>query len=121
MSYITQRGAETFFLKEGFDFAKNRIKYYIGNAEILKTALIKSGIKSVSGNSSPYVFSKCPNGLSSEEFSEKLLNTLGIMVTSGSGFGKSGEGYFRLSAFPSREEILEATDILTDKLDLVFN
>ncbi|MBO4323337.1 MAG: LL-diaminopimelate aminotransferase [Clostridia bacterium] len=114
VSYITQRGAETFFSSEGQKFAKRRADYYKANAEILKTALKKRGVSSFAGNSSPYVFSKCPEGFTSESFCEKLLVSLGIVATPGNGFGFSGEGYFRLSAFLPREEILKAHDLIAN-------
>ena len=121
VSYITQKGAESFFTKEGYEFAKKRAKYYKDGAEALKLALKNSGVPSLSGNSSPYVFSKCPKGYSSVSFCERLFDTLGIVATPGSAFGESGEGYFRLSAFSKREEILSASDTIGEKFCLYFN
>ena len=112
VSYITQRGAETFFSAEGGIEAQKRAAYYIDSAEILRISLKKVGIYSVSASSSPYVFAKCLKGGSSAEFCEKLLDKTGIAATPGSGFGKCGEGYFRLSAFRNRAEILKAADKL---------
>ncbi len=112
VSYITQKGAETFFSSEGQKQAIKRIKYYKTNAEILKIALKKAGFWFVNGNSSPYVFAKCPDNLSSEKFCEKLIDDYKIAATPGNAFGEGGEGYFRLSAFPKREDILAASDIL---------
>lgn len=111
VSYVTQKGAESYFTKEGQAESKRRIEYYKTNAEILKIALKKAGIESAAYNSSPYVFAKC-NKMPSEKFCETLIDEYGIAATPGNAFGKGGEGYFRLSAFPKREEILSAADIL---------
>ena len=114
VSYVTQRGAEAIFCKEGKEEVKKRINFYKSNVEILKIALKNKNLWYNNTVSSPYVFAKAPCGKTSREFCKELLEKLCIVATSGSGFLVGGEGYFRLSAFETRKKILEASDrILT--------
>ncbi|MCL2234584.1 MAG: LL-diaminopimelate aminotransferase [Firmicutes bacterium] len=113
VSYVIQRGAEAVFTDEGLSECKANIDYYMGNARILCDALTSMGISHTGGTNSPYVWLRCPNGLGSWEFFDKLLNEANLVGTPGAGFGKMGEGYFRLTAFGSREDVIEAVDRLS--------
>lgn len=112
VSYISQRGAEAFFSPEGIKATQKRINFYKTNAEILKIALKNLNLWYNNTVCSPYVFGECPNGVSSSDFCDRLLDELSIVATPGTGFLKGGEGFFRLSAFSKREQILNASDRL---------
>jgi LL-diaminopimelate aminotransferase len=113
LPYIVQRGAEAAFLPEGFAQSKANVNYYLKNAELISETLNKLGIWYCGGKNAPYVWLKCPNGLKSWEFFDRLLNKINIVGTPGSGFGVQGEGFFRLSAFGSKENTKEAMERLT--------
>lgn len=106
--YIVQRGAEAVFSDEGQKEIKENIDYYKENAKIISDTLEKCGIKHTGGKHSPYIWLKCPNNMKSWEFFDYLLNNLQVVGTPGSGFGKNGEGYFRLTSFGSKENTIEA-------------
>ena len=108
VSYIVQRGAEAIFSKEGLTEIKENINYYKENASIIANTLNELDIFFTGGKNSPYIWLKCPDNMSSWEFFDYLLNNINVVGTPGSGFGKNGEGFFRLSAFGSREDTLEA-------------
>ena len=110
VSVISQKGAEAFFSPDGQRETKKIINYYKNNAEIIKIAFKNKNLWYNSSCSSPYVFAKTPNGVSSTEFCEKIISELGVILTPGNAFGLGGEGFFRASAFPKRETILKATD-----------
>ena len=112
VSYISQRGAESFFSAECKKELKKRIDFYKTNVEILKIALKNVNLWYNNTVCSPYVFAKTPNGATSVNFCKELLEKLSIVATPGSGFLQGGEGYFRLSAFCKREDALEASDRL---------
>ena len=114
VSYVSQRGAETFFDKEVSTQLQKRIKFYKTNAEILKIALKSLNLWYNNTVCSPYVFAKTKNGENSQDFCQNLLSKYGIVATPGSGFLQGGEGYFRLSAFCSREDAITASDRLTN-------
>lgn len=107
-SYITQRGAEAIYTPEGAAQVKENIDYYMTNARILKEGIQNCGLKVFGGDNAPYLWIKTPNGLSSWKFFDKLLYEASIVGTPGVGFGPSGEGYLRLTAFGEREDTLEA-------------
>lgn len=107
-SYIVQCGAEAIYSEEGKKQIKENIKYYKGNAKIIKEGLEQAGYKVFGGVNSPYVWLKVPNNMTSWEFFDKLLEKANIVGTPGSGFGPSGEGYFRLTGFGTRENTIEA-------------
>lgn len=109
-SYIIQKGAAAVFTKDGKKEVDSIIDYYLENAKIIKTGLSKIGIESTGGDNSPYIWLKTPNNLSSWDFFHKLLNEVQVVGTPGSGFGKCGEGYFRLSAFGEKSNVIEAVD-----------
>ena len=108
VSYIAQRGAEAVYSEEGQKQIKENIKYYLKNAEYFRGELIKLGFTVYGGKNSPYIWFKVPNNLSSWEFFDKLLNKASIVGTPGAGFGKQGEGFFRITAFGKFEDYKEA-------------
>lgn len=108
VSYIVQRGAEAVFSKEGLAQTKKAIEYYMGNAKIISQSLEKIGIWFCGGENSPYIWLKCPNDMKSWDFFDALLDKANVVGTPGSGFGKNGEGYFRLTSFGNRENVIEA-------------
>ena len=107
-AYLIQKGAGAIFTKEGKKEITSIIDYYLENAKIIKDGLSTLGIESTGGINSPYIWLKTPGNLTSWEFFHKLLNEIQVVGTPGSGFGKCGEGYFRLSAFGERENVIEA-------------
>ncbi|WP_303030324.1 LL-diaminopimelate aminotransferase [uncultured Duncaniella sp.] len=107
-SYLTQRGAEALYSEEGQRQVKETIDYYLENARVMREGLRKAGYECVGGVNSPYVWIKAPEGMSSWEFFDYLLDRYHIVGTPGSGFGPSGEGYFRLTAFNTRENTEKA-------------
>ena len=113
--YVVQRAAEAALSDEGMAECMENIKYYKENARLIAELLTKKGIFFTGGTSSPYLWLKCPNGMGSWEFFDKLLNEAQVVGTPGAGFGRAGEGYFRLTAFGSRENTREAVERL-DKL-----
>ncbi|MBD5402373.1 LL-diaminopimelate aminotransferase [bacterium] len=114
--YIIQRGAEAVFTEEGQVEIQENLNYYKENAKIISDTLKKHNIWHIGGKHSPYIWLKCPNNMTSWEFFDYLLNNVQIVGTPGAGFGKNGEGYFRLTSFGSRENTLEAVKRLDDFL-----
>lgn len=110
VAYIVQRGAEAVFTPEGQRQIKESIDYYMENSGIISAALSKAGVWHVGGKNSPYIWLKCPGGMNSWEFFDFLLEKANVVGTPGSGFGKNGEGYFRMTAFASRENTIEAME-----------
>lgn len=104
VSYITQRGAEAVYNKEAKEQLKENIKYYMGNAQIIKEKFIEAGMNVYGGVNAPYVWVEVPKGETSWEFFDEMIEKYGIVGTPGSGFGPSGEGYFRLTGFGKRED-----------------
>ncbi|MEO1377135.1 MAG: LL-diaminopimelate aminotransferase [Cyanobacteria bacterium J06635_10] len=115
VSYIVQRGAEAVYSKEGQEQVKQLVSFYLENAKIIRDKLTAAGLQVYGGVNAPYVWVKTPNGLSSWDFFDKLVNTCNVVGTPGSGFGAAGEGYFRISAFNSRENVEEAMKRITEK------
>lgn len=107
-SYITQRGAEAVYSPEGKAQIRETIDYYMTNAQIMKEGLLDCGFQLYGGDNAPYLWVKTPGGLTSWKFFDKLLYEVNIVGTPGVGFGPSGEGYLRLTAFGDREETQEA-------------
>lgn len=110
--YIVQKGAAAVFSKEGREQILNNINYYRENAKIIADCMDRLNIWYTGGKNSPYIWLKCPNGLKSWEFFDLLLNEIQVVGTPGAGFGENGEGFFRLTAFGSREVTLEAVSRL---------
>lgn len=109
-SYITQRGAEAIYTEEGRKQIKENIAYYQENAKIIRRGLQEAGFIVYGGVNAPYIWLKLPNGVKSWDFFDNLLNEIAVVGTPGIGFGPSGEGYFRLTAFGSRENTIEAME-----------
>lgn len=110
VSYVVQRGAEAVFTEEGNKQIKESLNYYRKNAEIISQTLTELGIEFYGGKNSPYIWLKCPLGMSSWEFFDFLLEKGNIVGTPGAGFGTSGEGFFRLTAFNTNERTAEAME-----------
>ena len=108
--YIVQKGAQKVFSKEGLAQCKANLAYYQENAKIIMQALDKCGIKYFGGMHSPYIWLECPKGMDSWAFFDYLLNKIALVGTPGSGFGKMGTKYFRLTAFGSRENTIEGME-----------
>ena len=115
-AYIIQRGAAAVFSPEGYAQTRENINYYRENARLIMDFMDKKGISYTGGQNSPYIWLKCPDGLGSWELFDKLLNSAAVVGTPGAGFGKNGEGRFRLTSFGSREGTVEALG----RLDLIF-
>jgi LL-diaminopimelate aminotransferase len=107
-SYISQRAAEAIYTPEGKKQVKETIDYYMGNAKIMFDALTRLGFKVYGGVNAPYLWVKTPDGVESWKFFEQLLYGAAVVCTPGVGFGPSGEGYFRLTAFGDRDDCKEA-------------
>lgn len=108
VSYVVQRGAAAVFTEEGEKQIKENLAYYRENAKIIADCMDECGIFYTGGKNSPYIWLECPKGMTSWEFFDYLLENAQVVGTPGSGFGKNGEGFFRLTAFGSRETTLEA-------------
>lgn len=108
VSYVTQRGAEAVYSEEGMKEIRENIKYYQDNAEIIKKGLDDAKIDYVGGINAPYIWLKVPNNMKSWDYFDLLLQKANIVGTPGVGFGPSGEGYFRLTAFGDRKNTIEA-------------
>ncbi|RUR86658.1 LL-diaminopimelate aminotransferase [Chlorogloeopsis fritschii PCC 6912] len=115
VSYIVQRGAEAVYSEAGQAQTKALVSFYLENAKIIREQLTAAGLAVYGGVNAPYVWVKTPNSLSSWDFFDKLLHTCNVVGTPGSGFGAAGEGYFRISAFNSRENVEEAMKRITEK------
>jgi LL-diaminopimelate aminotransferase len=106
--YIIQRAAEACYSPEGKQQVRSAIEYYLNNASIIRNGLLEQGLSVFGGVNSPYIWVKTPNGLDSWGFFDYLLNELNIVGTPGVGFGPSGQGYLRLTAFGTLENTKEA-------------
>jgi LL-diaminopimelate aminotransferase len=107
-SYVTQRAAAAAFSDEGLKESRASVKYYLENAKIICDAFRKWGVWFTGGANSPYVWFKCPKNYSSWEFFDLLLSEANVVSTPGAGFGVNGEGFTRLTAFGTREDVVEA-------------
>ncbi|MBR5609779.1 MAG: LL-diaminopimelate aminotransferase [Elusimicrobiaceae bacterium] len=101
--YIIQRGAEAVYSEEGLRQTKEIIDGYLANARVIYSALKETGLEVFGGQNAPYIWLKTPQGMNSWQFFDYMLEKLQIVGTPGSGFGHSGEGYFRLTAFNTAE------------------
>lgn len=110
VSYITQKAAEATYSQEGKQQIKKNIDYYLENAQIILKGLKEIGIKAYGGKNSPYIWLKTPKQYTSWEFFDILLEKSHIVGTPGVGFGKNGEGYFRLTAFNTKQKTIEAME-----------
>lgn len=107
-SYIVQRAAEATYTEEGKRQIQKNIAYYKENAKIILEELKKANLQAYGGINSPYIWMKCPNQMKSWDFFDLLLEKANVVGTPGVGFGPSGEGYFRLTAFNTKENTQEA-------------
>ena len=108
--YVIQKAAEAVYSEEGQKETKEAIAYYLENAKIIRDALTEAGLTVYGGENAPYIWAKAPNGLKSWEFFDKILDEAGVVTTPGSGFGPSGEGYVRLTAFSTKENTIKAME-----------
>ena len=109
-SYVVQKGASAVFSDEGQKQIQENLKYYKENAKIIADVLDDKGIFYTGGKHSPYIWLKCPNNMGSWEFFDYLLNEIQVVGTPGEGFGKNGQGFFRLTSFGNREKTIEAME-----------
>jgi LL-diaminopimelate aminotransferase len=116
VSYITQRGAEAAYSDAGRAQVRKLVEFYMANARLIREGLIAMGWKVFGGLNAPYVWLKTPGNTTSWQFFDELLIKAHVVGTPGSGFGAAGEGYFRLSAFNSRENVTEALRRMKSKL-----
>jgi LL-diaminopimelate aminotransferase len=107
-SYISQAAAAAVYTQQGREQTRKIIDFYMSNAALIRKSLIKLGYEVYGGVNAPYIWLKTPDGISSWGFFDRLLQKANIVGTPGSGFGPSGEGYFRLTAFGRTEDIKEA-------------
>jgi LL-diaminopimelate aminotransferase len=112
--YIVQRGAKAVFTEQGLSQIRENIDYYLNNARIITETLLELGIWFTGGNNSPYIWLKCPDKMTSWEFFDLILDKYNIVGTPGVGFGKQGEGFFRLTAFANTDNVKIAMDRLKE-------
>jgi len=110
VSYIVQRGAEALYSPEGRDQVAALVGHYLENARLLREGCLAIGLTVFGGENAPYVWVACPDGVSSWEMFDKMLEQANVVITPGVGFGSCGEGYFRISAFNSRENVEAVVD-----------
>ena len=108
--YIVQRGAEAVYSDEGKAQVRELVDFYMNNARVIREGLAAAGFSVSGGVNSPYVWLKVPDGMTSWEFFDELLDKANVVGTPGSGFGPSGEGYFRLTGFGTAENTVEAIE-----------
>ena len=116
VSYIVQKAAAAVFTDRGEKEIEENITYYKENAKIIMKTLDELGIYYTGGENSPYIWMKCPGGMDSWAFFDKLLEEIYVVGTPGVGFGEAGEGYFRLTAFSTKEKTKEAMKRLKNLL-----
>jgi len=110
VSYVVQKGAEAVYSLEGKQQVRGLIDFYMENAKIMKNKLQNAGYKVYGGDNAPYIWIKVPDQMTSWDFFDFLLQKVSVVGAPGSGFGWSGEGYFRLSAFNSRSNVIDAME-----------
>lgn len=115
VSYPVQKAAAAVYSDEGWGQIKEIIDYYMKNAQVIREGLSAAGIECFGGVNAPYIWLKTPEGMTSWDFFDKLLNECFVVGTPGSGFGPNGEGYFRLSAFGERENVETAVQRIKEK------
>lgn len=116
--YITQRGAAAIYTEEGQKQVQAMVGYYMENAKIIREGLAEAGLTFYGGVNAPYIWLKTPNNMDSWSFFDKLLSEAHIVGTPGAGFGPSGEGYFRLTAFGNKENTIKAVERIKTRLSL---
>jgi len=115
-SYPVQRAAAAVYSEEGWKQTKEIVAYYMENARIIREGLAEAGCTVFGGVNAPYIWLKTPAGMTSWDFFDKLLTECNVVGTPGSGFGPSGEGYFRMSAFGNRANVIEAVERIKKNL-----
>lgn len=110
VSYIVQKGAAEVFSKEGMAQCRANIAYYQENARIIADCMEKNNIRYFGGINSPYVWFECPMGMESWDFFDYMLNNIQVVGTPGAGFGDNGKYFFRLTAFGTKENTMEAME-----------
>ena len=108
--YVVQRGAEAVYSPEGRAQVKETIDYYLNNAKVIREGLAAAGLTVSGGENSPYIWARTPDGMGSWDFFDKLLREANVVTTPGTGFGPSGEGYIRLTAFGEAEATRQAVE-----------
>jgi LL-diaminopimelate aminotransferase len=108
VSYPIQKAAAACYSEAGKKEVRDNILYYMENAKLIREGISKNGYEVYGGVNAPYIWLKTPKSMTSWDFFDELLNKIQVVGTPGSGFGPSGEGYFRLSAFGKREDVIEA-------------
>ena len=108
--YVVQRGAAAVYTPEGRAQVRETIGYYLNNARVIREGLAGAGLTVCGGENSPYVWARTPDGLGSWAFFDRLLQQANVVTTPGAGFGPSGEGYIRLTAFGGAEDTVEAVE-----------
>lgn len=108
--YVIQKAAEAVYSDEGYKQTREAIEYYLENAKIIREALTEAGLTVFGGENAPYIWAKTPDGMKSWDFFDKLLEEAGVVTTPGAGFGPSGEGYIRLTAFSTKENTIKAME-----------
>ena len=109
-AYVIQRAAEAIYSDEGRKQVEQLIGYYMNNAKVIRAGLTDAGLEVYGGTDSPYIWFKSPDGLGSWEFFDRLLNEANVVTTPGAGFGPSGEGFIRLTAFGDADNTREAVE-----------
>ena len=115
-SYLAQRAAEAIYTPEGKRQIQTTISYYMENARLMYAALSELGLTVYGGKDAPYLWVRTPKGVSSWQFFDDMLHRANVVCTPGVGFGPSGEGYVRLTAFGTRESTMEAIHRIQNKL-----
>lgn len=110
VSYVVQRAAEATFTPEGQAQIKKTIAFYLNNAKVIREGLSKAGLTVYGGVNAPYIWARTPDGMPSWDFFDKLLRQANVVTTPGAGFGPSGEGYIRLTAFGDAQATVEAVE-----------
>ena len=108
--YVVQRGAEAVYSPEGRAQVKETIQYYLNNAKVIRDGLAAAGLTVSGGENSPYIWARTPDGMGSWDFFDKLLREASVVTTPGAGFGPSGEGYIRLTAFGEADATRQAVE-----------
>ena len=108
--YVVQRGAAAVYTPEGRAQVQETIAYYLNNARVIREGLAGVGLTVCGGENSPYIWARTPDGMGSWAFFDQLLQRANVVTTPGAGFGPSGEGYIRLTAFGGAEDTIEAVE-----------
>lgn len=112
VAYMIQKGAAEIFTEKGKKETRKVVDYYLENAKIIASGVKAMGLNHSGGDNSPYIWLKTPGNISSWDFFDRLLEQQQVVGTPGAGFGKCGEGYFRLTSFGRKEDVMEAVDRL---------